>query len=91
MLYSFKIMLSSKEIMMVQKDDIFDSFSKAATGAISSVSGAKEDINNFMKGRLEALLNDLEIVQREEFDALKAMVLSQAAEIKELKEKLNEK
>lgn len=76
---------------MVQKDDFFDGLSKAATGALSSVTGAKEDVGNFMKSKVEAILNDLEVVQREEFDALKAMVIAQAKEIQQLKAQLSEK
>ncbi|MFV0431746.1 MAG: accessory factor UbiK family protein [Alphaproteobacteria bacterium] len=76
---------------MTQKDDFFDGLSKVASDALSSVSGAKEDVSNFMKSKIEAVLNDLDVVQREEFDALKAMVIAQTEEIKNLKAQLSDK
>ncbi len=73
----------------MSKDDLFDNLSKLTSGALSSVSGAKEDVENFVKSKVERVINDLELVQREEFDALRAMVIAQAEEIKKLKEELN--
>lgn len=73
---------------MTTKDDFFESFSKLGSKAADSLSGFKEDANNFIKARIEHKLNDLELVQKEEFEALKLMVIHQAQEIKELKEKL---
>lgn len=72
----------------MKKDDIFDSLSKLAGDALSTATGAKEDVNNFIKSKVEHIINDLDLVQKEEFDALKLMVLAQAQEIKELKRKL---
>lgn len=75
----------------MSKDDLFDNLSKLTTGALSSVSGAKEDAENFIKSKVERIINDLELVQKEEFEALRAMVIAQAAEIKALKEQLGDK
>ncbi len=72
----------------MKKDDIFDNLSKLAGDALSTATGAKEDVNNFIKSKVEHVINDLELVKQEEFDALKLMVLAQAQEIKELKRKL---
>ncbi len=73
----------------MSKDDLFDNLSKLTTGALSSVSGAREDIENFIKSKVERVINDLELVQKEEFEALRTMVLAQSEEIKRLKEKLS--
>ncbi len=75
----------------MSKNDLFDNLSKLTTGALSSVSGAKEDAENFIKSKVERVINDLELVQKEEFDALRLMVLSQAEEIKALKAQLSQK
>ncbi len=75
----------------MSKNDLFDNLSKLTTGALSSVSGAKEDVENFIKSKVERVINDLELVQKEEFDALRLMVLSQAEEIKALKAQLSQK
>ncbi len=73
----------------MSKDDLFDNLSKLTTGALSSVSGAREDIENFIKSKVERVINDLELVQKEEFEALRTIVLAQSEEIKRLKEKLS--
>ncbi len=93
MLYNLCQFIASKHqkqkgTFHMSKDDLFDNLSKLTTGALSSVSGAKEDIENFVKSKVERVINDLELVQKEEFEALRAMVLSQAEDIKKLKEKL---
>ncbi len=72
----------------MKKDDFLDGFSKLAGDALSSAAGAKDDIHNFIKSKVEHITNDLELVKKEEFEALKLMVVAQGQEIKALKQAL---
>jgi BMFP domain-containing protein YqiC len=52
---------------------VFDEIAKLMTDAAGAMQGAKGEIDNVMRSKAEKVLRELDIVQREEFDAVKAM------------------
>lgn len=52
---------------------LFDDLARVANGAAGAVSGVKDEIEQLVKARLERVLADMDLVTREEFDAVKAM------------------
>lgn len=55
---------------------IFDDLAKLASGALGTAQGMKSEWENLVHQRIERLVSDMELVPREEFDAVKAMVVA---------------
>ncbi|MEE8393892.1 MAG: accessory factor UbiK family protein [Rhodospirillales bacterium] len=51
----------------------FEDLAKAASGAASAFSGIKSEIESLVRQQMERLLGELDVVQRDEFEATKAM------------------
>lgn len=51
----------------------FDELAKMMTDATGAAQGVKKEIDTIVRSQAEKVLRDLDIVQREEFDAMKAM------------------
>ena len=68
----------------MQTDNRFlDDLAKVASGALGSVSGVKQEVEVRLQQQLEKLLARMNLVPREEFDAMKAV--AQAAREAQIK------
>ncbi len=52
---------------------VFDELAKMMTNAAGAAQGARREIDTLIKTQIERGLNELEIVKREEFEAVKEM------------------
>jgi BMFP domain-containing protein YqiC len=52
---------------------LFDDLARLATGALGTAQGVKSEWENLFHQRLERFISDMDLVPREEFDAVKAM------------------
>ena len=52
---------------------LFDDLAKVANGALHTMSGVRDEIETRLRERLERWLADMDMVPREEFDAIKAV------------------
>lgn len=52
----------------------FDELSKLMTDAAGAAQGVRSELETVIRGQAERILNDLDVVQREEFEAVRAMV-----------------
>jgi BMFP domain-containing protein YqiC len=59
--------------IMQSNNKILDDISKVMTGAAGAAQGVREEIDGHMKNLLERLLKDMDLVTREEFEAVKEM------------------
>ena len=59
---------------------LFDDLAKVANGALHTMSGMRDEIENRMRERVERWLGDMDMVPREEFDAIKAVAQKARAE-----------
>ncbi|MCB1969288.1 MAG: accessory factor UbiK family protein [Geminicoccaceae bacterium] len=80
---------------MQTQNRLFDDLARVASGAVHTLGGLREEIELRVKERIERLANDMDLVTREEFDAVGAMAAKARAEqdllwarIAELEEKL---
>ena len=65
----------------MQSDNPFlDGLAKLVTEAAGAAQGARDEIESFLKQRLEKLIADLDLVARDEFEAVKAMAAKARAE-----------
>jgi BMFP domain-containing protein YqiC len=58
---------------------LLDDLARLASGAVGSLAGLKEELDTLIRQRLERLLADMELVRREEFDAVKALAANARA------------
>jgi len=52
---------------------ILDDIAKTATGAVGVLQSAKHEVEALARARLERVLDKMELVTRDEFEAVKAM------------------
>lgn len=67
---------------------ILDQLAKLMTNAAGAAKGVRDEIATMIKTQAERLVNDLDLVPREEFDALKAMHAKSRKEVEELRARL---
>jgi BMFP domain-containing protein YqiC len=73
---------------MQSKNRIFDDMAKVASGAVSTLAGVREEINGLIRQQIERVMSDLDVVPRDEFEAVKAMAAKARAEQEVLKERI---
>jgi BMFP domain-containing protein YqiC len=66
----------------------FDEIGKLITDATGAADGMRKEIENLVRSQAERVLRDLDVVQREEFEAIKAMAQKAREENEALKEKI---
>ena len=57
-----------------------DDLAKVAASAVGVIAGVKDEVEGRLRQVLECLLDDMELVNRDEFDAVKAMAAEARAE-----------
>ena len=74
---------------------ILDDIARLATDAAGAAQGVRREVETVVKTQIERLLRDLDVVTREEFEAVREMALNAreendklAARLKALEEKL---
>ena len=72
---------------MQTQNRILDDLAKMASGAMSGLAGLRHEIEMRAREQVERILARMDLVKREEFEAVKAM----AAKAREEQEKLAEK
>ena len=67
---------------------ILDDVARVATGAMGAASGLKGEIDAMVKRRLEGILTRMDLVPRDEFDAVKEMAARARSESEALAERV---
>lgn len=65
---------------MQTNNRLFDDFARMASGAMNAAAGVREEFEVLVRRQLERLLERMELVSREEFDAVKAMAAKARSE-----------
>ena len=65
---------------MQTENRLFDDLARVASGAINTLGGMREEIELRVRERLERLAGEMDLVTREEFDAVQAMAAKARAE-----------
>ena len=58
---------------MQSQNRLLDNLARVATGALGTLSGVREEVEAQFRQRFERVLDQMDLVSREEFDAVKAM------------------
>ncbi len=67
---------------------MFDEFAKLMTDAAGVAQGAKREVETAFKAQIERFISDMDLVSREEFDAVKDMAIKALDEVEKLEERL---
>jgi BMFP domain-containing protein YqiC len=67
-----------------------DEFAKLVTDAAGAADGLKREVTSIMRAQGERVLQGMDVVQREEFEAVKAMAEKARAENERLKVRIAE-
>ena len=73
---------------MQTSNRLFDDLAKVANGAVSTLVGVKDEIEALVRQRVDKLLADADLVPREEFEVVKAMVAEARTEQERLSKRL---
>jgi BMFP domain-containing protein YqiC len=68
----------------------FDELGKLITDAAGAAQGVRKEVEGAVRGQAERVLRELDLVQREEFEAVKAMAQKAREENDRLKERIAE-
>jgi hypothetical protein len=69
---------------MQTQNKLFDDLARVANGAVSTLTGMKDEIDAMIRQRLERFMGDADLVTRDEFDAVKAMAAKARTENEKL-------
>jgi BMFP domain-containing protein YqiC len=75
---------------MQTENPLLDGLARLFTDAAGAASSVRNEIDTFMRQRLEKLVTDMDFVPREEFEAVKAMVAKARSENERLAARLAE-
>lgn len=73
---------------MPNENPLLDQLAKFLTDAAGAAKGVRDEIGVALKTQAERLVNDLDLVPREEFEALKAMALESHKQVERLAARL---
>lgn len=59
--------------MTTTQSRFFDELAKLMTNAAGAAQGVRREIDTLVQGQMERVLNGMDLVKREEFEAVKAM------------------
>ena len=74
--------------MNTQSTRFFDELAKMMTNAAGAAQGIRGELDTVFRNQAERVLNELEVVQREEFDAVRDMAAKARQENDELRSKV---
>ncbi len=67
---------------------ILDDLARIATGALGTLQGARGEVEALIRQQFERILADMELVERDEFEAVKAMAAAAREENEQLAERI---
>ena len=73
---------------MQTSNRLFDDLARVASGAFNTLSGLREEIETRVRERVERMASDLDLVTREEFDAVRTMAANARSGQEELQVKI---
>ena len=73
---------------MQTSNRLFDDLARVASGAFNTLSGLREEIETRVRERVERMAADLDLVTREEFDAVRTLAANARSGQEELEAKV---
>lgn len=76
--------------MSQMKSQFFDELAKIMTNAAGAAQGVSKEVETLFRSQGEKMLNDMDLVTREEFEAVKEMAANAREENDKLRARLDE-
>lgn len=73
---------------MQTQNRFFDDLARVAAGAMGTLSGVKSEVESRIREQLERVLAGMDLVSREEFEAVKAMAAKARSEQEDLQKRI---
>ncbi len=73
---------------MQTRNRLFDDAAKLAGGALGTLDGIRREIDTLVRQQLERMLGSMNLVNRDEFDAVKAMAAKAREEQEQMAERI---
>jgi BMFP domain-containing protein YqiC len=73
---------------MQTESTLFDELARAMTGAMGMAQGLQEEAKSFLRAQADRIIAEMDLVGREEFEAMKQMAAEARAEADGLKERV---
>lgn len=73
---------------MQVENRLLDDLARVASGALGAISGVRHEVEARLKHQFERILSEMDLVQRDEFDAVKAMAAKARAEQERLEKRV---
>jgi BMFP domain-containing protein YqiC len=73
---------------MQTQSSVFDDLARLMTGALGMAQGASQEAKSFMRGQAERFVAEMDLVSRDEFEAVKELAAAARAEAQALRERL---
>jgi BMFP domain-containing protein YqiC len=73
---------------MTMDNRILDDLAKVASGALSGISGVRQEVEARLRQQFERILAGMDLVRRDEFEAVKAMAAKARSEQEDLAARL---
>ena len=73
---------------MSQSNRIFDDLGRLMNEAAGVADGVRREVETVVKAQAQRIVNDMELVKREDFDALRELVQVQGEEIDALRKEI---
>jgi BMFP domain-containing protein YqiC len=70
---------------MQTRNRLFDDLAKVANSAVGTLTGMKDEVEQMIRHRVENFIGGMNLVTREEFDVVQAMVVKSREEQEKLK------
>ena len=76
--------------MTATNSRFFDELAKVMTNAAGAAQGVRRELDNLVKAQIERAMSGMDVVSREEFEAVKDMAAKAREENEELKKQIAE-
>ena len=73
---------------MQTQSSVFDDLARLMTGAMGMAQGMGDEAKSFMRGQADRFVAEMDLVSRDEFEAVKQMAAAARAEADALRERL---
>jgi BMFP domain-containing protein YqiC len=73
---------------MQTQSSVFDDLARLMTGAMGMAQGMGEEARNFMRAQADRFVAEMDLVSRDEFDAIKELASQARAEAEALRERV---
>ena len=73
---------------MQTQNSVFDDLARLMTGAMGMAQGAGEEAKSFMRAQADRFVAEMDLVSRDEFEAIKQLAADARAEVDELRARL---